>query len=154
MKSGIIKPALQAAAILALSAIAASITWGVAGPKEEPPCDPTTLDKGEICLESISSDKTVLWIDARSRKEWEKNGLPGSILWNFDASEDFNALEAEAVMKIFNNPYVVVYCGDKGCATSRKIAEHITDKLQLEAEVYTLHNGWKALKLAGKVSER
>ena len=61
-------------------------------------------------------------------------------------------MEAEAVMKIFNTSYVVIYCSDKGCGTSRKIAEHIKSKLQLEAEVYVLHDGWKALKTAGRIT--
>ena len=95
--------------------------------------------------------REVLWIDARPRKEWKENGLPGSILWNFDAAEDFNTMEADAVMKIFNTPYVVIYCSDKGCGTSHKLAEHITDKLQLEAKIHVLHNGWKALHAAGMI---
>ena len=145
------KPVLQAAAIVLLAAIAALITWAVSGPADAPLCDPSTLRKGEICLQDIPTDRDVLWIDARSRSDWEKNGLQGSILWNYEASEDFDEMERKAVEKIFNTPYVIVYCGDKGCETSRKIAGHITDKLKLEAEVHVLHDGWKALQAAGKV---
>ena len=147
------KPIIQAASILVIAVVAAAITWAVQPPPDEGACDPSTIKKDEICLQSIPEDKQVLWIDARSRSEWKKNGVPDSILWNLDAAEDFSAMEADAVMKIFNTPYVIVYCGDKGCGTSRKIAEHITDKLQLEAEVHILHNGWQALKAAGKVTE-
>ena len=147
------KPFIQAAAILTAAMIAAAITWAVSPPAEATACDPSAIQADEICLQSIPEDKQVLWIDARPRSDWENNGLEGSILWNFDPTEDFNAMEAEAVMKIFETPYVVIYCADQGCGTSRKIAKHITTKLQLEAEVHVLHNGWKALEAAGKTLE-
>ena len=125
MKAELTKPVLHAAAILLLATAAATITWIIAPPADKGVCDPATLKEGEICLQDIPPDKKVLWIDARSRSDWKKNGLPGSILWNYDEGEDFNAMEAEAVMKIFETPYVVVYCADLGCATSTKIAQHI-----------------------------
>ncbi len=153
MKSTILKPVLQAAAIVLLSTIAAAITWGVAPPPDETACDPTTLKKGEICLESIPTDKEVLWIDARPRSDWERDGIEGSILWNYEDGEDFKEMEQQAALKIFTTPYVVVYCSDKGCGTSRKLADHIIEELQLPAEVHVLHGGWSVLKAAGRVPE-
>lgn len=145
---------LQACGIFSLALVASALTaWIVGQPVVEVPCDPATLKDGEICLQDIPENRAVLWIDARSRKEWERNGLPGSILWNQDAAEDRNAMEAEAVMKIFTTPYVVVYCSDKGCGTSHKIADHITKTLKLEAEVHVLHGGWKALKAGGRLPQ-
>lgn len=147
------KPVSQAAFIVLLAMVAAAVSWVVMPPQDRAECEPTKIRQDEICLHAIPKGREVLWIDARSRTEWKKNGLPDSILWNFDASEDFSSMEAEAVMKIFNRPYVVIYCADKGCGTSRKIAEHITNKLQLNAEVHILHDGWLALKAAGMVPD-
>lgn len=141
------KPVLQAAAILLLAVIAAALTWWIVGPPDKG-CDPTTLKPGEICLQSIPQDKEALWIDARSRKDWQRDGLLGSILWNLDTTEDMNTMEAEAAMKIFNTPYVIVYCSDRECGTSKKVAQRIQD-LELGAEVHVLHGGWQALKDAG-----
>lgn len=143
---------LQAAAILGMALAAATLSgWTVGLPSPGVDCDPATLKPGEICLESIPADREVLWIDARPREDWERDGLPGSILWNLEASEDGNAMEAEAVMRIFTTPYVVVYCSDKGCGTSRKIADRILALKDLPAEVHVLHGGWMALREAGRV---
>lgn len=149
-------PLLQAMAIAGLSLMAAAFTaWMVGEPMvESVPCDPATLKPGEICLSDVPGDRPVLWIDARSRAEWERNGQPGSILWNLDGAEDRNAMEEEAVLRIFETPYVIVYCSDKGCGTSHKIATHITDTLQLDAEVHVLHDGWRALRAAGLVGSQ
>ena len=152
MKAGIMKPILHASAILVLAALAAAITWAISPPPDKGACDPATLKEGEICYQDIPTDREVLWIDARSRSDWKKNGLPGSILWNYDESEDFNALEAEAVMKIFESPYVVVYCADLGCATSTKIAQHIRGLDALNAEVHVLKGGWESLNAAQAIT--
>ena len=143
------KPVVHAAAILAIAVVAAAVTWWIKGP-EEAGCDPQQIEAGQICIQDIPTEREVVWIDARSRSEWERNGLPGSILWNLDPAEDKNAMEQEAVMKIFNTPYVIVYCADKGCGTSKKIADRIRE-LELGAEVHVLHDGWQALKGAGMV---
>jgi len=148
------KTLLQTSAILGLSVMAALISaWTVGKPAAET-CDPSALQPGEICLQDVPTDKPVVWIDARSRSDWQQNGLPGSILWNLDAAEDVNAMENEAVMKIFTTPYVVVYCNDKGCGTSSKIANRIREMKDLQAEVHVLHGGWKTLQAAGRVPAR
>ena len=94
----------------------------------------------------------MLWIDARPRAEWQKNGVPGSILWNLEASEDAQAFEAEGAMKIVENPDVVVCCSNENCGISRQVAEKIL-KLDLGAEVKVLRGGWQALRDARKVKD-
>ena len=143
------KPFIQAAAITAIALVLAAVTWWIKGPPEKG-CDPASLKPGEICIQSIPTDRDVVWIDARSRTDWQRDGLKGSILWNRDPAEYSDKMEQEAVMKIFETPYVVVYCSDKGCGTSKKIAERIRE-LELGAEVHVLHDGWNALKEAGMV---
>ncbi len=146
-----IKAFIQAAAIMAIALCAAMTTWWTVGPPERS-CDPSLIEKGQICLQSIPSDREIVWIDARSRSEWERDGLPGSILWNMKASEDANAMEAEAINRIFTTPYVVIYCNDEGCGTSKKIAKRIRD-LDMGAEIYVLHGGWQALLSGGKIPQ-
>lgn len=115
-------------------------------------CDPATLKPDEVCLEQIPTDSMVLWVDARPRKDWEKSGLPGSILWNLDPGEDAQAFEAGAAMRIIEAPRVIVYCGDENCGVSRQVAERVR-ALQLGAEVSVLHGGWRALKEAGRIKD-
>ena len=141
----------QLAAIAFVSLAAAGGTFWLKGPPARTfVCDPATLKPDEVCLEQIPLGAKVLWVDARLRKDWEKNGLPGSVLWNLDPGEDMQVFEADIAMRIMETPRVIVYCGDENCGLSRQIAERIQG-LQLGAEVSVLRGGWRALSDAGRI---
>jgi rhodanese-related sulfurtransferase len=141
----------QAACIAAVALAAAGGTWLVKGPPgRQLHCDPAVLKPDEVCLDSIPAGDGVVWVDARSRADWEKNGVPGSLLWNLDPAEDMQAFEAGVAMRISETPRVVVYCGDENCGVSRQVADRIRN-LDLGAEVSVLHGGWRALSEAGRV---
>lgn len=141
----------QFAVIAAIALAAAGGTWLAKGPPDRMVrCDPALLKPDEICLESIPAGMDVVWVDARPRKDWEKNGVPGSVLWNLDPAEDMQAFEAEVAMKAATTPRVIVYCGSESCGVSRQIADRIR-ALDLGAEVFVLHGGWRALSSAGRV---
>ncbi|MEO5916149.1 MAG: rhodanese-like domain-containing protein [Luteolibacter sp.] len=143
----------QLAAIGFISLTAAGGTFWLKGPPARTViCDPATLKPDEICLQQISPDQKILWVDARHRKDWEKNGLPGSVLWNLDSEEDMQAFEADIATRIMETPRVIVYCGDENCGLSRQVAERIRS-LQLGAEVSVLHGGWRALSEAGRTKD-
>jgi rhodanese-related sulfurtransferase len=131
--------------IAGISAAAAGGTWLVKKPSEKVAlsCDASQISDEEICLADVPD--TALWIDARSREEWNKNGLKGSILWNMDPSEDANLFEADAAAAILNADFVVVYCGSKACGTSKEIAKRIR-LLNLGPKVKSLYGGWEAIK--------
>lgn len=142
------KSVFQIAILLAVATSAASITWLLKSPDSKPQaiedCNPALLKPDEICFDQISGK--VLWIDARSREEWQKNGYPNSILWNLDRKEDALKMEADAVFKIAESNLVVVYCASQACGTSRQIAEKIR-KLELGPTVKVLHGGYPSLRL-------
>lgn len=143
----------QLLAIGSISLAAAGGTFLIKGaPSRILACDPATLKPDEVCLEQIPADSKILWVDARLRKDWEKSGVPGSILWNLDPTEDTQAFEAEAALRIMETPRVIVYCGDENCGVSRQVAERIR-ALQLGAEASVLHGGWRALKEAGRIKD-
>lgn len=138
--------AAQLVVIGVISSIAAGASWIL---REEPKhpqifvCDPTAIAEGEICLADVVEG--ALWIDARPRSDWEKNGVEGSILWNFDPAEDARKFESDAAMRIIEAPLVVVYCGSEACGTSKQVADLIS-KLDLGPPVKVLYGGWDALK--------
>lgn len=141
----------QLALITAVALMAAVVTWLVKGPPLRTlVCDPATLKPDEVCLQQITEGTQVVWVDARSRTDWKKNGLPGSVLWNLDPAEDMQAFEAELAVRITEIPRVIVYCGDEACGVSRQVAERIR-ALGLGAEVSVLHGGWRALSEAGRI---
>ncbi len=141
----------QLATIACISIAAAGGTFWIKGPPSRAfVCDPATLKPDEVCLQQIPADAPILWVDARLRKDWEKSGVPGSVLWNLDPAEDMQTFEAEAAMRIMETPRVVVYCGDENCGLSHQVAERIRG-LQLGAEVSVLRGGWRALSDAGRI---
>lgn len=143
----------QVVAIASISFAAAGGTLWIKGPPERKlACDPASLKADEVCLEQLSPDAKILWVDARLRKDWEKTGLPGSVLWNLDPTEDMQAFEADIAMHIMETPKVVVYCGDENCGISHQVAERIRS-LQLGAEVLVLRGGWRALSEAGRIKD-
>lgn len=148
------KTLAQTAIIVAACTIAALATYWFAGPPQRQlPCDPSNIPADSICLQSLPTDQAILWVDARSRGDWQRNGLAGSVLWNLDEAEDMQAMEAEVAMKVMETPYVVVYCGDEHCGTSRQIAERIRN-LDMGAEAHVLHGGWRTLQQAGLTPDR
>ena len=137
---------IQLTVLVGISAAAAGLTWMMKGPPLEPAvekCDPALLDKDQICLADVTGN--VLWVDARPRLEWQKNGLTGSILWNLDPKENQQDFEAQTAMKVIESELVVVYCGGPACGTSRQVADRIRS-LQLGPPVKILHGGWDTLK--------
>ncbi len=143
----------QLIAIGCISLAAAGATYFIKGaPERRLTCDPATLKPDEVCLGQIPSDSKVLWVDARLREDWEKTGLPGSVLWNLAPGEDMQAFEAAVALRIMETPRVIVYCGDENCGLSRQIAERIRG-LELGAEVSVLHGGWRALNEAGWIKD-
>ena len=141
----------QLAAISAIALMAAGTTWLIKGPPvRQLRCDPATLKPEEVCLQQIPANAAVVWVDARSRADWQKNGLPGSVLWNLDPAEDMRTFEAEVALRVAEVPRVIVYCSDEACGVSRQVAERIR-ALGLGADVSVLHGGWRALSEAGRV---
>jgi rhodanese-related sulfurtransferase len=142
---------LQLACVVGLAGMGAWLTYWVKGPPARTfVCDPATLKPDEICLEQIPPESGVLWIDARSRADWQRDGMPGSLLWNLDPSEDLQAFEAEAAMRILEASQVIVYCGDENCGVSRQVAGQI-ERLGMGAQVRVLSGGWRALREAGRI---
>lgn len=140
----------QCAIIAGLTLAAAGASWMVNGrPTEQKDkqviCDEAFIKQDEICLAQVPDG--VLWVDARPRAQWEKNGLKGSILWNMDPGENDQAFEANVASQIFQSQptIVVVYCESEACGTSRAIAERIR-ALDLGPEVKILFGGWDALR--------
>jgi rhodanese-related sulfurtransferase len=141
----------QVAIIVSLAFAAAGGTWLIKGPPTRAIiCDPARLKPDEVCLNQIPADATVLWVDARSRADWLRDGVQGSVLWNLDPAEDPQSFEAEVAMRILDTPRVIVYCGDENCGISRQVADRIR-ALGLGAEVSVLFGGWRSLSEAGRV---
>ncbi|MEI6607534.1 MAG: rhodanese-like domain-containing protein [Verrucomicrobiota bacterium] len=140
----------QTAVVLTIALAAAGTTYLVKGPPERGVrCDAAKLKSDEVCLARVMGEwqGRVLWVDARSRGDWQRNGMAGAALWNLDAGENMQTFEAEVAARMIDSQRVVVYCNNEDCGTSRQVAERI-NTLQMGNEVFVLYGGWRALAAA------
>ena len=111
------------------------------------------LRNDEVELEQVlnwANDKGVVWIDARSRQDYEKSHVDGAYLLN--EIEDFYKLLEPIWSEIQNNadlPFIV-YCSSESCLASRKVSEKLKDTVGI-AEVYILEGGLKSLIDSGLI---
>ncbi len=141
----------QLAVLTGISLTASAIHFRISGPPERRvSCDPSNLKAHEICLDQVMARWTgkVLWVDARSRKEWQADGVPGSILWSLDPAEDAFKFEEDAMNHLMEEPpAVIVYCGEGNCGLSHQVVEKIL-KFDVTKDVYALRGGVGALRAA------
>ena len=139
--------------VVLVALLAAGATWLVVGsPDRSVPCLAEELEEGWICLDDLlASGEEVLWVDARPRAEWKRNGIMGSILLTDHNAESWDDLLADAAEKLFGAPRVVIYCNETGCGSSQAVAEKLRE-LQLADRVEVLFGGWKALRAGGILS--
>ena len=104
-----------------------------------------TQDKllpGEVELQTVLAwGSEVLWVDARSSKEYEAEHVPGAILLNL---EDWEQLFPRFVDQWRPEQKVVVYCSSTACELSHEVAERL--KANGISPVYVLKGGWEAWK--------
>lgn len=149
----IFKTVQESILILAAALVAAGLTWAVIGkPDRSVPCLAEEMEEGSVCFEELK-DKLdgITWVDARSRAEWERNGIKGSILLTDHNDENWDDLFGAAVEQLFEAPYVVVYCNEAGCGSSKAVAGKLRE-LGIVEQVDVLYGGWKALRAAGAIS--
>ena len=112
---------------------------------------PNQLRDDEIMLDKVlewDADKGVVWIDARSRANFDKSRVKGAYLLN--EMEDFYILLEPIWSEIQNKsdlPFIV-YCSSESCLASRKVAEKLRESVGV-SEVYILKGGEKSLTERG-----
>lgn len=150
------RAAVEAGALLVVSAVAAATTWAfTGGPVRKVVCDPADLKPGYICFADAEKLPGVVWIDARTRELWNQNGYPGSVLLTDHPSEDFPSLMAEAFESLASAEAVVVYCATEGCGSSEPVSQKIRELDLIPAEqIFVLAGGWKALEEREKAPQR
>lgn len=112
-------------------------------------CDQADLGEWEVCWATVQSEwhGDVLWVDARSDREYERKHLEGALLVREKDAE--NDLAQEEVMTAIgmaglNKRKVVVYCATEACGASKSVAEKIR-ATGFHDQVYTLYGGWNAV---------
>jgi len=133
-----------------LSAVASFMTYKVVGaPDRSVACAQENLPEYFVCLTTVREwpEDEILWVDARPRKDWDKDGVEGSVLVN--DQEDWLDLEFGFMSKMTDElkPRVVVYCNQSGCGSSKYVAEQLRQRHAetFGFQVFVLEGGIKAL---------
>lgn len=83
--------------------------------------------------------ETVLWVDARSPREYDADHVPGAILLNL---EDWDTLFRSFLEHWQPDEKVVVYCSSTACQLSHEVAQRL--KQTGIPQVFVLKGGWDA----------
>jgi rhodanese-related sulfurtransferase len=136
------KTALQALVLCAFAIVPALLTAFFH--PDKPEWDPTVLKEGETNLPlAISWGDEVLWVDARSREDYDKEHIPGAVLLTED---DWDEEIEDVLNEWLPEMKVVVYCSSLACQESHKVRERLLEYGL--TEVYVLKGGWETWKAA------
>ena len=94
----------------------------------------------------LMSAGAVVWIDARSRENYEADHFPGAILLNPEEWGELMFQNQDALQAVLNTP-VIVYCDGSSCVRSAEVAERLRELMGLDP-VYVLQGEWRDLKPA------
>jgi rhodanese-related sulfurtransferase len=102
----------------------------------------TEVADGElITAEALRASKNpFLWVDARTRAEFETDHMAGAVLVNED---NWDSLLPEFLAQWQPGRPVVVYCGPN-CESSRRVALRL--RLAGVSDIRVLDGGWDAAK--------
>lgn len=100
----------------------------------------TRPEVARITVAAIHKEQSqALWVDARSRADYEKEHVPGAVLLN----EDEWDICLPAVLAAWQpGQRIIVYCSDRGCRASESVARRLKT-LDL-TPVFVLDGGWDA----------
>lgn len=138
----------QAGLLLALAAVAGTAAT-VFHPRRPPWYE--VVDPAEMRW-SISPEKArslaaaggVVWIDARTRADYEADHLPGAILLNPEEWGDLLFQSQESLQAAFDRP-VIVYCDGDACTRSAEVGTRLRELMGLDP-VYVLKGDWRLLQ--------
>ncbi len=139
---------VQVLALVALSVAGglATLKWHPYAP--QPRTSELTAGEGEVLVADALrwlAEGSLVWIDARPRAEFDVKHAPGAYLLNEAEWDDLLWESGPELMEMADKHYVV-YCGNKDCHASAKVAEKLRDRGFYE--VHVLKGGWPALEAA------
>ncbi|BCX47305.1 hypothetical protein HAHE_12130 [Haloferula helveola] len=154
------KSSVEVALIAGFAILAGTGTWFASGrPSGEPVTElaQTPLKEGEVRLQTLLEEGTtgVLWVDARRKDAWQKDGLEGSIHVTTLSDEDLGMQIVRHENAFFGAAKVVIYCDDLHCSLSHDLAERMKAEYSalVAGEILVLQGGMTALREAGMIKD-
>ena len=147
----LLRIAFQLGCLLVLSAAAGWATWHHL--PEPPPlkvADVHVTSPWEVKMADIPALEQkhggIHWVDARIRREYDKEHVPGAILVNEYEWENTIVALLEKVNEHTEWP-IIIYCDAQACEASKNLRDKFIHDLPLGgADIRTLAGGWPAWK--------
>lgn len=98
-----------------------------------------------VSVDELSAFPNALWVDARTREEFETKRVAGSILLN---EEDWEGLLFPLLEQWNPDQPIIVYCGRSSCLRSLDVAKRLRGELGIDS-VYAIEGGWSRIVDAG-----
>ncbi len=100
--------------------------------------------ENEITLSGVRElNGEIVWIDARTEKDFEKKHVKGALLLNQENWADLLWKHRSVIEGIREIP-VIVYCDGKRCKRSSEVAERLRTEMGL-SPVYVFKGDWRDL---------
>ena len=134
-RMGFVRLLKEALLLMLIAAVPATVTgfWQLRTQEDKP------LAADEIrAADGRQLGQQALWVDARSRKKFEQQSVPGALLlneeeWDAQVSKFLDAWEPEKV--------IIVY-GERGSDAGEGIAHRLREELKID-KVRVLHGGFE-----------
>lgn len=101
-----------------------------------------SADEYSITFEQAVELGNVLWVDARSISEFNKESIEGAICLNED---NWNEQLPVLLDRWLPSVSIVVYCSSEQCNSSKAVVTRIINELGIE-RAYVLTGGWEYYK--------
>lgn len=131
---------LRSLAILGIAVAIAAVNL-LSNPRS-PKYGEGVVKKDEILLSSIKPEDNAVWIDSRSKADYDEKHVEGAILLNMD---DFYVQLSDFLSQYKGEQMCVVYCASEACDTSHDIVRMIKKETGIN-NVYALHGGWEEIQ--------
>ena len=99
------------------------------------------VENGVTVEEIRQMGRAVVWIDARSERDFERGHIEGALLLNQERWAELLWEHKEVIEGIAGTP-VVVYCDGERCLRSSEVAERLRAEMGL-APVFVLKGDWR-----------
>ncbi len=143
----ILRMAWQSALLLLLAAGGAWATWRWNPGRPELSLVTEVAGPDEITItDALALEKTtgVIWLDARTRVEFDKGHITGALLLNVYEWVDLAPAVVQLLSESDKHPAIVIYCDSAKCTASHEVAKQMKDLPLGDWDIRVLHGGWPA----------
>lgn len=137
-----IKGTLKQGGVIAVLALLGTVAIFLFHPRMPAWYEVRQVAENEITLQGVSQlEGKVIWIDARSEKDFEAGHVEGALQLNQEAWADLLWKHRDVIEGSQGTP-VIVYCDGKRCKRSGEVAERLRTEMGL-SPVYVLKGDWR-----------